>query len=101
MSHELDTRAQLLKELTEAPGLPGYETAIREIFVRETQGLGTLERDGIGSISCARVGSADPPRIMLAGHMDEVGWIVRHITDEGFIKFSPLGGWWPQVMLIG
>ncbi|MDA1191319.1 MAG: M42 family metallopeptidase [Candidatus Poribacteria bacterium] len=95
----LDARANLLKELTEAPGLPGYEHEIRAIFRRETNGFGEIEQDGIGSISCKKVGDDEGPSIMLAGHMDEVGWIVRHVSDDGFIKFSPLGGWWSQVML--
>jgi len=89
----------LLKDLTEAPGLPGYEDEIRKIFRRELEGVGEIELDRIGSIACRKTGTAESPRIMLAGHMDEVGWVVRHITDEGFIKFSPLGGWWTQVML--
>jgi endoglucanase len=96
---QLDARAQLLKELTEAPGLPGYEQEIRAIFRRETEGIGDIEQDGIGSISCRKVGTAQSPRIMLAGHMDEVGWVVRHVDDNGFVKFSALGGWWSQVML--
>ncbi|MBT5535379.1 peptidase M28, partial [Candidatus Poribacteria bacterium] len=58
-----------------------------------------MEQDGIGSISCRKEGDVNGPSVMLAGHMDEVGWIVRHVTDEGYIKFSPLGGWWNQVML--
>lgn len=95
----LDARAQLLKELTEAPGLPGYESEIRKIVRRELENVGEIQLDRIGSIVCKKTGTAENPRIMLAGHMDEVGWVVRHITDEGFIKFSPLGGWWSQVML--
>lgn len=99
MASQLDDRAQLLRDLTEAPGLPGYEGEIRDIFRRATDGIGTMEQDGIGSVSCRKDGDADGPSIMLAGHMDEVGWLVRHVTDDGYIKFSPLGGWWNQVML--
>ena len=39
------------------------------------------------------------PKIMLASHMDEIGFMVKHITKEGFLKFTCLGGWWEQVML--
>ncbi|MBM3214018.1 M42 family metallopeptidase [Candidatus Poribacteria bacterium] len=99
MTADLDARAKLLKDLTEAPGLPGYEDRVRAIFLRALEGIGTVERDRIGSVACKKVGSAASPSIMLAGHMDEVGWVVRHITDEGYIRFSPLGGWWTQVML--
>jgi putative aminopeptidase FrvX len=99
LASQLDDRAQLLSDLTEAPGLPGYEGEIRDIFRRAVDGIGPLEQDGIGSISCRKEGDVNGPSVMLAGHMDEVGWIVRHVTDEGYIKFSPLGGWWNQVML--
>ena len=95
----LDSRERLLKRLTEAPGLPGYEGPVRDIFLDETDGLGDIELDRLGSVSCKKTGTADSPRIMLAGHMDEVGWIVRSVSDDGYIKFRPLGGWWSQVML--
>ena len=39
------------------------------------------------------------PRVMVAGHMDEVGFMVTQITEQGFIRFQPLGGWWSQVLL--
>ena len=39
------------------------------------------------------------PRIMFAGHMDEVGFMVTYITEEGYLNFQTLGGWWEQVML--
>jgi endoglucanase len=55
--------------------------------------------DRIGSVICKKAGTSDRPRIMLAGHMDEIGFFVRDITKEGFIRFMPLGGWWNQVML--
>jgi endoglucanase len=45
------------------------------------------------------VGSDESPRVMLAGHMDEIGFMVKLITKEGFVKFVPLGGWWDQVLL--
>ncbi len=93
----MDSTEQLLKELTEAHGVPGYEMEIREIARRHLEPLGVLEQDRIGSIVC-RQGEARP-RIMLAGHMDEIGFMVYHITKEGFLKFKPLGGWWDQVLL--
>ncbi len=99
MPSELDARASRLQELTEAPGLPGYEDEIRTIFRRHVDGIGPIDQDGIGSVCCTKTGSSPSPKIMLAGHMDEVGFAVRHVTDEGFIKFTTLGGWWSQVML--
>jgi len=94
-----DATLELLRELTEAPGIPGYEREIREIIRRYLQDMATIEQDRLGSIVCRKDGESETPRIMLAGHMDEIGFVVKLITDEGFIKFSPLGGWWGHVML--
>jgi len=94
-----DRTIALLKELTEAPGISGYEGEVREIIRRHLREITIIEQDRLGSIVCRKDGNARAPRIMLAGHMDEVGFIVKLITDEGFIKFSPVGGWWGHVML--
>lgn len=93
----MDPTTQLLKELTEASGVPGYESEVRAVVRRYLEPLGTIEEDRIGSLVC-RVGDTGP-RVMLAGHMDEIGFMVHHITKEGFLKFTPLGGWWDQVLL--
>jgi len=94
-----DETLELLRELTEAPGVSGYERAVREIIRRHLRDFTTIEQDRLGSIVCRKDGEAKTPRIMLAGHMDEIGFIVKLVTDEGFIKLSPLGGWWEHVML--
>jgi len=94
-----DATMKLLRELTEAPGISGYEQEVREIIRRHLQGVTTIEQDRLGSIVCRKDGETEKPRIMLAGHMDEIGFIVKLVTDEGFVKFSPVGGWWGHVML--
>ncbi len=95
----MDFTSQLLKELTEAHGIPGYEGPIREIVRKYLNPLGSLTQDKIGSVICEKNGTSKAPRVMLAGHMDEIGFMVKHITKEGFIKFLPLGGWFDQVLL--
>jgi endoglucanase len=95
----MDSTSQLLKELTEAYGIPGYETPIREIIRKHLNPLGALTQDKIGSVICQKKGTSEVPRVMLAGHMDEIGFMVKHVTKEGFIKFLPLGGWFDQVLL--
>ncbi len=95
----MDFTSQLLKELTEAPGIPGYEAPIREIVRRRLKPFGVLSQDKIGSVICRKDGLSEAPRVMLAGHMDEIGFMVKHITKDGFIKFLPLGGWFDQVLL--
>lgn len=89
----------LFKELTEVSGVPGYESEVREVIRKHVTGVARIEEDKLGSIIAVKSGTSASPKVMLAGHMDEVGFMVRLITEEGFIKFVPLGGWWEQVML--
>lgn len=89
----------LLKELSEAHGVPGYEGAIAQIIHRKLEPFARVQYDNLGSVVCEKRGTSDSPRIMLAAHMDEIGFIVSAITEEGFLRFQPLGGWWEQVML--
>ena len=95
----MDFTLNLLKELTEASGVPGYETPVRSIIRRYLENYGDLSQDKIGSMICCKTGTSDKPRVMLAGHMDEIGFMVKQVTPEGFIKFLPLGGWFDQVLL--
>ena len=95
----MDSTFQLLKEMTEVCGAPGYETPVRAVVRKYMQSLGELSQDKIGSVICKKAGSSASPRVMLAGHMDEIGFMVKQITPEGFIKFIPLGGWFDQVLL--
>jgi len=95
----MDQSHALLKELTEAFGPPGHETEIAGLMKKHLRGLGNVTQDGLGSVICRQNGKADEPRIMFAGHMDEVGFMVKGVTKEGFIKFLPMGGWWGHVLL--
>ena len=95
----MDKIEKLLKELTEADGVPGYEGEIRKQIESRFKKLGTVSSDKMGSVLCRVNGSSDSPKIMLASHMDEIGFMVKHISSDGFIKFTPLGGWWDQVLL--
>lgn len=94
-----DSTLELLKELTEVNGIPGYEDQVRSIVRKHLAPLGDLSQDKIGSVICKVKGTSEQPRVMLAGHMDEIGLMVKHITKEGFLKFLPLGGWFDQVLL--
>ncbi|HEY6867553.1 MAG TPA: M42 family metallopeptidase [Candidatus Eisenbacteria bacterium] len=88
-----------LKELVEAHGPSGSESAVAAVLERHLAGVGTITKDRLGSFVCEKRGAASEPRIMLAGHLDEVGFMVKSITKEGFVKFLPLGGWWGHVVL--
>jgi putative aminopeptidase FrvX len=95
----MDFTLSLLKELTETSGVSGYETPIRAVIRRYLEKYGELSQDKIGSVICKTPGSSEKPKVMLAGHMDEIGFMVKQITPEGFIRFIPLGGWFDQVLL--
>lgn len=95
----MDQTEHLLQEITEASGVPGYEGDVRAILRRYLEDVAVIEQDKMGSFIGKHVGENESPRLMLAGHMDEIGFMVRMITKEGFVKFVPLGGWWDQVLL--
>jgi endoglucanase len=92
-----DKALSLLKELTEAHSVPGHEDEVRAIFADELGEVGDLSTDGSGSVFCDAGG--DGPRVLVAGHMDEVGFMVQNITPDGFIQFLGLGGWWEHNLL--
>ncbi len=94
-----DTRLTLLRRLTEAHGVPGYEGPVRKIVREYFQELGEVFQDRMGNLFCKKPGTAEAPRVLLAGHMDEIGFMVKYITDQGMIRFVPLGGWFDQTLL--
>ncbi|MBN2170681.1 MAG: M42 family metallopeptidase [Candidatus Krumholzibacteriota bacterium] len=88
----------LLKELCETPGAPGREERIREVVIRELKGLCDEVRvDAIGNVIGVKKGSAGG-RFMIAGHMDEIGFMVSHIGKNGFLHFVTLGGFDPKTL---
>ncbi len=94
----MERTIDLLRELATADGVPGFEDEVRAIFERRLAPHGEMSRDGIGGVVCKKRGIADAPRVMLDCHLDEIGFIVQHITPGGFLKFLPLGGWSAQVL---
>lgn len=95
-----DKTLELFKTLTELPGAPGNEHFVRK-FMREelAKNSDELIQDKLGSIFGVKQGDENGPTIMVAGHMDEVGFMVTSITKNGMIRFQTLGGWWSQVLL--
>ncbi|GKV54637.1 putative aminopeptidase YtoP [Sporosarcina sp. NCCP-2222] len=90
----------MFKTLTELPGAPGNEHMVRSYMRSELEKYSDeIVQDNLGGIFGLRKGPEDGPRIMVAGHMDEVGFMVTAITDNGMLRFQPLGGWWNQVLL--
>lgn len=88
---------KLLRHLTEAHAVPGFEGEVREVFRKELGEIGKLSTDRNGSVLCELPGKG--PRVLLAGHMDEVGFRVQSVHPGGFVNLVPLGGWWTHVLM--
>src|SRR5690242_12414685 len=88
----------LLKEICETAGAPGYEQRIREIVLREIKKLADEIRvDNMGNVTAIKKGK-QPKKAMVAAHMDEIGYIVTHIDENGFLRFHTLGGFDPKTL---
>lgn len=89
---------ELLEKLCNIPGAAGFEGPVREAIAGMVEPLVDEVRvDPLGNLIAVR-GGASPFRLMLDAHMDEVGFMVRHIDEKGFIRFTPLGGWDPRLL---
>src|SRR5690625_2752568 len=89
---------ELFKTLTELQGAPGNEHAIRSFMKEQIEPFSDeIVQDNLGGVFGVKNGTG--PRVMVAGHMDEVGFMVTKITKNGMIRFQTLGGWWSQVLL--
>jgi endoglucanase len=95
----MDRTQTFLKELVETHGAPGFEGDVASVMKRYLKGVGPITNDRLGSFICEKAGDPKGPRVMLAGHLDEVGFLVKSVTKEGYIRFLGLGGWWGHVVL--
>lgn len=83
----------LLKSLSEAPGVPGREERVRAILQDELKGLASdLRVDPLGSLIATCKGPKGAPRVLIACHIDEIGFYVRHVDDKGFLRVHNVGG---------
>jgi len=86
----------LLKEIAEVAGAPGHEQRVREIVIREVTPLvDEIKVDNMGNVYAIKKGQ-ETKRVMVGAHMDEIGFIVTHIDDNGFVRFHTLGGFDPK-----
>lgn len=88
-----------LKALLDAPGPSGFEVAPARIWRSEAEGLADEVSAEVSGSSFATVNPSGTPRVMLAGHIDEIGLMVTYIDDEGYLYFDPIGGWDHQVFV--
>lgn len=91
----------LLKETCEIAGAPGFEKRIRDFVIKQVTPLvDELSVDNLGNVIAIKKGTNNPEgkRVMVAAHMDEIGFIVTHIDDNGFVRFHTLGGFDPKTL---
>ncbi|MCS6933995.1 MAG: M42 family metallopeptidase [Chitinophagales bacterium] len=89
----------LLKEVCETPGVPGHEQKVRELITRELKEVvDQIYTDNMGNLIAVLKGKTSDKKVMAAAHMDEIGFIVHYIDDNGFLRFHPLGGFDPKTL---
>ena len=93
-----DASYEFFKRLLSTPGPSGYEGAAAEVWREEARRFAEVRGDRMGN-SLATIGAGGAPRVMLAGHIDEIGVIVTHIDEGGRLRFTGIGGWDPQVLV--
>lgn len=94
----MSINVKLLKEICEVPGAPGFEQKIREVVLREVTPLvDSVTIDNMGNVTALKKGR-EGKKVMIGAHMDEIGFIVTHIDDQGFVRFHTLGGFDPKTL---
>jgi endoglucanase len=89
---------ELLKQVCKVPGAPGYEQKIRQFIIDQvTPMVDEVRLDAMGNVIAIKKGVQDK-KVMVAAHMDEIGFIVTHIDDNGFLRFHTLGGFDPKTL---
>ncbi|MDA7027172.1 M42 family metallopeptidase [Bacillus sp. CLL-7-23] len=97
---KFDETLTMLKKLTDAKGIPGNEKEVRQVMRSYIEPYANeVTTDRLGSLIAKKTGLTDGPKIMISGHLDEVGFMVTRIDDRGYLYFQTVGGWWSQVML--
>jgi len=95
----MTAREGFLERLLDAPGPSGFEVRAARVWREEAAGFADEVHTDVAGNSIAVVNPAGKPRVMLAGHIDEIGLQITHIDDEGFLFIDEIGGWDPQVLV--
>jgi len=89
---------KLLKEICGIAGAPGHEQRVRELVLKNVKPhVDEISIDNMGNITTIRKGRKNK-KVMVAAHMDEIGFMVSHIDENGFLRFVPLGGFDPKTL---
>lgn len=90
----------MLKILTETDGVSGSESAVAELILREIKPFcDNVSKDNMGNLICYKKGKTGGKTVLLSAHMDEVGFIVNKITEDGYLRFECVGGVEPKILL--
>ncbi|GEN31480.1 putative aminopeptidase FrvX [Cerasibacillus quisquiliarum] len=97
---KMDETLTMLKDLTDAKAISGDEKEARDVMEKYiTPYAEEVYTDHLGSLIAKKTGDENGPKVMVAGHLDEIGFMVTRIDEKGFVYFQTIGGWWSQVML--
>jgi len=89
-----------LEKLTQTPGISGHEEEIREVVRKELEPLvDEVRLDNMGNLIGVKKGKGDGPKVMLAAHVDQIGFLVSHVDDKGFLRLNPTGGFDPRTLM--
>ncbi len=95
-----DIDLDMLKEFSEVNGICGNEKAASRVMAKYLDGyVDSIDYDNLGSIIGCKKGTGNGPKVAFFGHLDEVGFLVKKITPEGYIYLSKVGGMWPHCLL--
>jgi endoglucanase len=96
---------ELLRILSDTPGVSGFEERVQQVVIAELEPVcGKVRTDRIGNVigikrAARPANSTAPLKVMIAAHVDEIGFMVKHIDKEGFVRFMPIGGFDPRTLI--
>ncbi len=91
---------ELIKTLVESYGPSGFEGEIRSLISEEIKQLvDEITIDAMGNLIARKQGDGSGLKVMIAAHMDEIGVMVSHVTEKGFLRFTNIGGLYPHTLM--
>ena len=94
-----EVNLSLLADFALTNGISGHEVEMTRVFKTWTEEFADeISYDQLGSIIALKKGAENGPKIMFAGHVDEIGFLVKSIDDKGFLRLQAVGGWWGHVL---
>jgi putative aminopeptidase FrvX len=95
----MSINVSLLKACCEVPGTSGFEQKVRELVTKELAGaVDNIYTDQMGNLVAVKKGRSSDKKVMAVAHMDEIGFMVKNIDDNGFIRIHTIGGFDPKTL---